>query len=118
MRSESGRKGGHWVGWELEWDAAADRDLCVDGVGDGLYGEGGAAEGDGDPGEIKITPLMAGHLQLDDKERPTNLLELFRLSQMRAMLFGLQSAQNNIDAYSLGIEKCKLIISEIDKDLK
>jgi hypothetical protein len=68
--------------------------------------------------QTQILPLLEQHLQLNAQEKPTNWLEVFRLSQMRFMLVTLQAAQNNIEAYTIGIGKCELIISEIDKELK
>lgn len=72
----------------------------------------------------RFLELIAMHLRLDPRSRPNNSpvganwQEFFRLSDVRIMVTSLLSAANNVEAYTIGIDKCNLIIKEIDGELK
>lgn len=73
----------------------------------------------------RFQELIAARLALAPGPQPNesflsaNWQEFFRLSEVRLMIMALHNATpNNVDAYTRGIDKCKLIISEIDEELK
>jgi hypothetical protein len=65
-----------------------------------------------------VIPYVTQHLTLSARGAGTNWLELLRSSPMRTMLIQGESVNNNIDAYTEGIQKSELIIKEIDEELK
>jgi len=65
-----------------------------------------------------ILPLLASHLQLDATGSGTNWQEVLRLSQMRLLISQGEGINHGIIAYTDCIDKCRLIIDEIEKELK
>jgi hypothetical protein len=65
-----------------------------------------------------VLPYLTEHLQLDTAGRGTNWPELLRTSRMRLLVFQGASVQDCIDAYDAAIDKCGMIIKEIDRELK
>jgi hypothetical protein len=64
-----------------------------------------------------LMPVIASRLELDANGQGTNWQEVLRLSQVRLMVFQTETVGNNINAYSTGIDKCLLIIKQIDGEL-
>ena len=68
-----------------------------------------------------LTPFVYAHLQLDPHAPPikaTNWQEVFRMPQMRMMVFEQESIRNNIAYYQEAIGKCGKIISQIEEGLR
>jgi hypothetical protein len=63
-------------------------------------------------------PFIASHLQLDAKGYGANWTELLRTSQMRLLVKLGENASSCVYDYTRGIEKCRLIIGEINKELE
>jgi hypothetical protein len=69
--------------------------------------------------ENRIFPFLAEHILLDTRDTVANWGQTLRLPQMRVLLLALgYTATNNISAYTRGIDKCELILAEIEKDLR
>lgn len=66
----------------------------------------------------RLDPYLESHLQLDAAGHGTNWEQVLQSSQMRLLVFQSQMISNSIDSYTAAIEKCKLIIKEIDKEEK
>ncbi len=64
-----------------------------------------------------LTPYIASHLQLDSSGKGVNWPDMLRSSQMRIYVFQGEGAASCILAYSKAIEKCQLVIRQIDKEL-
>ena len=67
--------------------------------------------------EGNFIPFITSHLQLDAAGNGTNWAETLRMSQMRLFLKLGEGAKSCVYDYSAGIDKCQLIIREIDKYL-
>ena len=65
-----------------------------------------------------ILPLVGSHIILDTAGHGTNWAEILRMSQMRLLVKLGESAESCVNDYSTGINKCQMIIQEIDKELK
>lgn len=67
----------------------------------------------------KLLPWLAAHAELNAEGKAiTNMEPILRMSETRFLIGTLQSAFQNIAAYGIGIEKIKLIIKEIDRNLE
>jgi hypothetical protein len=65
-----------------------------------------------------MVPYYATHLQLDSKDKVINWPQLVHQSELRILAIQQETVVNNIVAYGEGIQKCKEILREIDKELK
>lgn len=65
-----------------------------------------------------LSPYLAQHLVIDTSGKGANWQELFRTSAMRLYMAQGESIGNNIRAYTLAVAKCRLIIKEIDAELR
>ena len=63
-------------------------------------------------------PFVTSHLQLDIAGHGTNWKEILRTSQMRLLVKLGEGAESCVYDYTAGIDKCQMIIREIDKELE
>jgi hypothetical protein len=67
----------------------------------------------------KLMPWFAHNVQLNEKgTEMVNLEAVLRMPETRYLVATLRSASENIVDYGRGIDKIRLIINEIDKDLE
>jgi hypothetical protein len=65
-----------------------------------------------------LFPFIASHLQLNAAGHGTNWAELLQTSQMRLLIKLGEMAGSCVFDYARGIDKCELIIKEIDQELR
>jgi hypothetical protein len=63
-------------------------------------------------------PFVTSHLQVDAAGQGTNWTEILRTSQMRQLVKLGEGAKNCVYDYTRGINKCQLIIGEINQELE
>jgi hypothetical protein len=63
-------------------------------------------------------PFVADHLQMDAAGNGTNWQEILRTPKMRLLMHMGKEATASVEDYTTGIDKCQLILGEIDKQLK
>ncbi|HMC87827.1 MAG TPA: hypothetical protein VKI61_20025 [Chitinophagaceae bacterium] len=68
--------------------------------------------------ENRIGPLIDTHAKLDTANNIVNWQDILRNSEFRMGIFRANTVAQNIQAYSLGINKCGEIIKQIDKELE
>ncbi len=66
----------------------------------------------------RIGTFLDAHAKLDTVNNITNWLEIFRSTEFRMALLRVNSIEEIIKAYLVGINKCKEIIRQIDEELK
>jgi hypothetical protein len=62
-------------------------------------------------------PFIADHLQMDAAGNGTNWQEILRTPKMRLLMQLGKGAIAGVEDYTTGIDKCQLILEEIDKEL-
>ncbi len=68
--------------------------------------------------ENRIGAYIDLHAQLDTANNITNWLQMFHTTEFRMALFRINSINETINAYVVGINKCNEIIKQIDGELK
>lgn len=65
-----------------------------------------------------LSTYVDAHAALDNRDSIINLPEMLRQPQMRMLLSRGDQVTQNIEYYTICIEKCRQIIQEIDKEMK